>query len=330
MEFRTKIDISPSLLRISYNTKMMLFGSCFAENIGTLLTLNKFDVNVNPFGILYNPLSIAKAISRLLEDKEFEHSNLFNHNELYHSFLHHGNYSKPKAEDSLRLINASLQKAADDVLKSDLLIITFGTSYVFREVASGEVVSNCHKLPARNFDRYRARVEDIVKEWSALIDNLRKQNPSLRFLFTVSPIRHWKDGAHDNQLSKSVLLLAIDELQEKFDDIFYFPSYELMLDDLRDYRFYAEDMTHPNNTAVTYIWGAFRQSFFDAHTEDVMKQWNIIKQALEHRPINAESKEHKEFLRQTLLKLDTFQQKYSYFSCELEKESLLKQLYTEK
>jgi len=305
----------------------MLFGSCFAENIGSLLDSNKFDVNINPFGILYNPSSIAKALYRLLVKKTFTDDDVFLHNGLYHSFLHHGDFSKADKAECLHRINNACQKASDDLQQADTLLITFGTAYVFKHIASESVVSNCHKLPASNFDRYRLSVEDIVNEWSDLINRLKQDNPQLNILFTVSPIRHWKDGAHDNQLSKAILLLAIDELQKKHGNIFYFPSYELLLDELRDYRFYAEDMIHPNDVAVKYIWESFSDTFFDDETMSVMKLWNNISQAINHRPFNAENEMHKEFLRQTLLKLEAFQQKYPYFRCEKEKLSLKDRLY---
>lgn len=184
------------------------------------------------------------------------------------------------------------------------------------------VVGNCHKLPASDFDRYRLSVDDIAGDWESLIGELKQINPALQIIFTVSPIRHMKDGAHENQLSKSVLLLAIDKLREKTDGLHYFPSYEIVLDELRDYRFYNDDMTHPNTMAIKYIWERFSDTYFSAEAHPVMEEWNKIYLALNHRPFNAETDEYKHFLRQTLLKIKAFNEKYPYICCSAEASEL--------
>jgi len=326
MEFRTIVNIADSTLRIDYHSQLMLLGSCFAQSIGKYLCDNKFNVIVNPFGILYNPASIAKVLLRLHNKIHFTQEELFLHDGLCHSFLHHGDFSNPIKEECLANINQEYEKAAANLFQTDTLIITFGTAYVFENRKTSEVVANCHKLPASQFSRSRLTVKQIVTEWTELIRVLRSDNPDLNLLFTVSPIRHWKDGAHENQLSKATLLLAIDEICRNHNNIYYFPSYELMLDDLRDYRFYAEDMIHPNDTAVKYIWDAFKDTFFDSQTENIIKEWQHIKLAVSHRPFNPDTAEHKQFLRQTLLKLDAFCEKYPYFDCSKEKDILKDQL----
>ena len=224
MEFRTIIDIKKSALRISHHSRILMLGSCFAENIGSLLVENKFRINVNPFGILYNPASIAEVLKRLSEYSPFVEESLFMHGGLYHSPLHHSMLSGPNVKECLSKINETYQKAHNDFHSADTIIITFGTAYVFTNKETGEIVANCHKLPASRFNRYKLSVEQITSQWKLLISELRSVNPQLKFLFTVSPIRHWKDGAHDNQLSKATLLLAIDEFQKEMEDIFYFPS----------------------------------------------------------------------------------------------------------
>lgn len=326
MEFRKKIDVPKSNLSINYQSKLMLIGSCFAENIGQNLSQNKFNVNINPFGILYNPASIAVVLKRMMDGTPFSESELRENNGLFVSFMHHGSYSKPTKEEALELINQSLQTAIEDLRNADTLLITFGTSYIYSLKDSDTVVANCHKFPAAMFDRERISVQSIVDMWSDTIENLRKINPSLKLLFTVSPIRHWKDGAHNNQLSKAALLLSIDELINKYDDIYYFPSYEIVMDELRDYRFYAEDMIHPNNTAIEYIWEIFSETYFDEQTKHIMMEWQQIFRAINHRPFNPETEEHKQFLRQTLLKVNELRGKCPYFDLEKEIEVITQKL----
>lgn len=326
MEFRKVIDIPKSELLIGYEDKLMLFGSCFAENIGSRLLANKFDVDVNPFGVLYNPLSIKQAIELLLDEREFSSNDLFFDKGLYHSFFHHSSFSTVSSGEMLRDINESCIKSSQQLRSANILLVTFGTSYVFREKETGSIVANCHKLPASHFDRFRLSVHEIVESWNELIVRLRQENPSVQILFTVSPIRHWKDGAHGNQLSKSILLLAIEELMQAHEGIFYFPSYELLLDELRDYRFYSEDMIHPNNMAVEYIWERFEETFFGDITLALIKEWAKISKAISHRPFNENTEEHKDFLRQTLLKLKNLRKKYPYFDSNLEEQSLEKRI----
>lgn len=322
MEFRKKIDIPRSGLTVGHQDKMLMFGSCFAENIGRYLLENKFDVNVNPFGVLYNPSSISQSVRFLLDEKVFTRSDIFKQQGVFRSYSHHSVFSEMDEDRFLLSINNVCQKASADLREADVLLITFGTSYVYRLKESGAIVSNCHKSPASDFDRFRLSVSDIVNDWTDLIEVLLSKNPDLKILFTVSPIRHWKDGAHNNQLSKSVLLLAIDELQRAFPAVFYFPSYEIVLDELRDYRFYSDDMIHPNDMAIRYIWSIFADTFFDDITKQVNTQWQSLHRAILHRPFNEDTPEHQQFLRQTLLKLQSFREKYPYFDCYNEIELL--------
>jgi hypothetical protein len=316
MDFRTKIEIPQSGLQISHKSRILMFGSCFIENVGRLLIGNKFKANLNPFGVLYNPQSISQALQLLVNEPVFTVDDIFEYKGLYHSFFHHSSFSHSDKEKCLGQINRKLKQASDDLRQADVLFITFGTAYVFRNKESGEVVGNCHKLPADYFDRYRLNVGDIVEDWSNLLKQLKGINPSLQVVFTVSPIRHLKDGAHDNQLGKSVLLLAIDELCRSDKSLHYFPSYEIVLDELRDYRFYNEDMVHPNSVAVRYIWERLAATYMHNGTHLIINEWRKILLALNHRPLNADSEEYKLFLRQTLLKLKVFNEKYPYICCE--------------
>lgn len=295
-----------------------MFGSCFIENIGNLLTRNKFNVNVNPFGVLYNPVSIEQAIRILIEEKEFTENDIFQHNGLYHSFYHHSSLSDIDKDICISSINKSISYSAEDLKKADILFITFGTSYVFHHKEQNIVVGNCHKLPASHFERHKISVEEIVDKWTALIEDLKTINPNLQIIFTVSPIRHLKDGAHDNQLSKATLLLAIDQLCKANSHLHYFPSYEIVLDELRDYRFYNEDMVHPSPLAIQYIWKRFAETYLAPESFRIMDEWSKIYLALNHRPFNEKSEEHKLFLRQTMLKIKAFNDKYPYICCNEE------------
>ena len=251
MELITKVEYDKAPCKISHLSKSLLLGSCFAENIGCLMRENKFDCDVNPFGILYNPLSVSKALDDIIACKHYGPDDLFFHQECYHSYMHHGSFSATNREMVLDTINTRLSKASQRLAQTEVLIITFGTAWVYYLQSTREVVSNCHKMPAKTFVREKLTVNDIVETYSSLIAKLQQCSPNLRLLFTVSPIRHVKDGLHENQLSKATLLLAIDELTRKFpEQVSYFPAYEIVMDELRDYRFYADDMGQPSALAI--------------------------------------------------------------------------------
>lgn len=327
INYCTYIDIPKSALDITYEERLMFLGSCFADNIGLKMTEHRFNVNVNPFGVLYNPLSVALGCKRMLKPELFAEESLFYHNGLYHNFMHHGKFSNASAIDCLAGMNVSLNSAAAYFQNTSCLIITFGTAYVYRFKDSGQVVANCHKLPAAQFVRELLTVEQIVDEWSVLLENIRVKNPLLKVIFTVSPIRHWKEGAHFNQISKAILLLAERALADKYPDwVFYFPAYELMMDELRDYRFYADDMLHPSKVAIDYIWERFRDTYMDAATKDVLKEVEDINRALSHRPINPSTEAHKQFLIQTLLKIQRLQDKYPYICLSKEEKEIANKL----
>lgn len=327
MDFRTKIEITRQEPQINHMTKMMLFGSCFSENIGGKLKDYKFDVDVNPFGILYNPLSILSNIERLIEKRNFEDDDIVEHNGIYQSFMHHGDFSDVNKSLCLSKIRTSFDKACEAVLKTNVFLFTFGTAYIFRLKETNEVVANCHKFPAATFERERLTVEQIVDKWSGLIDKLLENNPNVRMIFTVSPIRHWKDGAHENNVSKAILHLAIDNLKLKYPkSVIYFPAYEIVMDELRDYRFYANDMMHPSAVAVEYIWERFGDAFLSEQTIGIGNEWRRIRQAMEHRPINPNSESHRAFLKQTLSKLIEYDNKYPFINLTDEIKNLTERI----
>ena len=304
MNFITPIQIPPSTIRIGYEHRTMILGSCFAEAIGQRLSDLLFPVDLNPFGILYNPDSIATAIRRLMDGNLFTADELTRYDDLYHSLLHHGSFSAPTAEECLERINARLSAGAEFLAAADRIIVTFGTSYVYRWKGTGAVVGNCHKMPDSYFRRERLSVDKVVHRWNLLLDSMVRRRPEEKWIFTVSPVRHLRDGAHENNLSKSVLHLIIEKLISLYPTIAnYFPAYELMMDELRDYRFYAEDMCHPSPAAIHYISDRFESTYMDAKTRAWLRRAEALHRDLQHRPIHPDSEAHRRFLVQTKLKL---------------------------
>ena len=288
MQLTTPIEISRKLISITHEDGMVLMGSCFADNIGGKLQEAHFHCCVNPFGTLYNPMSVGQALKDIIAGRNYSvtDSEIFNSESIWHSWMHHSRFSADNAESLVENINGSIRKAHEHLLNSRLLIITLGSSYVYRLKEDNRIVANCHKMNEKLFDRSRLNVDDIVDEWIPLLDELHNMNPQLKVMFTVSPIRHKRDGLHANQLSKATLLLAVDRLCELRKDLcLYFPAYEIMMDELRDYRFYADDMVHPSPLAVEYIWERFCTAFFDRKTMDKVTEWRKFEAAQRHRSI---------------------------------------------
>lgn len=274
----------------------MTIGSCFSDNIGKKLQQAFFQTAVNPFGVLYNPVSVAQSLNILVDKTIFTEKDIFEYNSLWHSFSHSSFYSNSDKNTFLKKINESSEEASCFLSKTNHLIITLGTAWVFELIKTGKVVSNCHKLPANDFNRRRLTVNEVVGVLSQTFEKLYQFNPQLDIILTVSPIRHWKDGAHENNLSKSTLHLAIDELVNKYSYASYFPSYEIQMDELRDYRFYAADMMHPSETAIDYIWQRFSETYFDKETMLLKKELEQLRADLNHRPIHPESAEYHKFM----------------------------------
>lgn len=328
MRFFTEIQIPEFPYQMDYSKSMMLFGSCFSENIGQKLLDLKFNVDMNPFGILYNPESIANSLRILLEKQVFTEDDLFQDQGLWNSFYHHSRFSDVDREVTLEKINSRISASHEFLKKADFLIITFGTAWVYELRKTGQVVSNCHKRPSAEFKRFRLGVNEITNIYRELLEQIWKFNPDLKVIFTVSPIRHWKDGAVENQLSKASLLLAIDQVIKGFGDqcCAYFPSYELMMDELRDYRFYAEDMLHISLVAIDYIFERFSKVMITKESMDISKKVIKLRKAFEHRPVNPSTAEFKEFIQRNLLQINQltslfpsldFTQERSYFETKL-------------
>lgn len=325
-KFRTVIEIPKSDFKVSYHSKILMLGSCFVENIGNLLTQNKYNTSVNPFGVIYNPISVGNSLQILIDNKQFTEEDLNFSNELFFSYSHHGSFSHKNADECLKKINAKINTSSADLAGADLLFVTFGTAWVYELTDSGEIVSNCHKQPESIFNRYRLDVDEIVCFYKKLILSLSLFNPQLKIVFTVSPIRHWKDGAHGNQLSKSTLLLAVDQLVQLFDHVSYFPSYEIVMDELRDYRFYHEDMIHMNSTSIKYIWERFTDTFMEKHTLDYMKKIQKIISAAQHRPFNPNTESHQKFIQSTFLNMEILEKQLPNLSFGTERKLMRENL----
>ncbi len=323
MEFHTAIQIPRSDIPITHTSRILLLGSCFSSHIGSRLLMHKFRVDENPFGILYNPFSISRAIRRLLSGIAFSESELIYYQGIYHSLMHHGQFSDAERKKCLDKMGVRFEPAAAEIHRATHFLITFGTAYAYRWRESGEIAGNCHQIPADRFIPVRLSVEEIMEEWKEVIGLVMRENPDARFVFTVSPIRHWKDGAHENQLSKSILHLAIDGLQQCFPHVTrYFPAYELMMDELRDYRFYADDMMHPAPLAIEYIWERFSDTFFSEETRKVNREWVQIRKGLDHRPLHPDTPSFRLFKASLSQKLEAFAVNHPEISCEEERNLL--------
>lgn len=315
--FLTQVKIPNSSFLISYEDRILSLGSCFAENIGTKLQQAYFLSFINPFGVLYNPLSVGQGIRYLLSEKEFTKDNLFQHGSLWSSFSHSSTFSATTAAETLQKINSRLLASRNFLSEADVVLITLGTAWVFENVETGSIVANCHKLPASCFKRRRLSVDEIVVELSEIIVLLREKNKDLKFAFTVSPIRHWKDGAHENTVSKSTLHLAVDRIKKSFENVEYFPAFEIMMDELRDYRFYATDMLHPSEQAVDYIWQRFSETYFADETRQLKKELEQLRADLNHRPLHPETQEYQLFLESVEKKKNGLIEQYPFLKVRL-------------
>lgn len=312
--FRTEIKLNKSTLKINHEDSIITIGSCFSDNIGNRLKENKFEVSTNPFGILYNPISISQNLEKVLDKSYFSENDLINHNGLWHSFYHHGNFSDQNKQVVLNKINQSITSQHNFLKKAKYLIITFGSAYVYQYIEKNIIIANCHKIPEKNFYQYMLDLDFVYNHWIELINKINLFNPQINIIFTVSPIRYLKYGNEMNQISKSLLLLLVHKLKNNFSNIFYFPAYEIFMDDLRDYRFYKEDMIHPSEAGINYVWSKFSELFFDKNTIETIKKIKEINSALNHRPINPTSDQHKVFLNSQINKIIQIKKQYPYLN----------------
>ncbi len=284
MDFRTPVRPITTDIRIDHRHPVVMTGSCFTGNIGRRMERGLFDVLVNPSGTIYNPLSISRTIRNSIEGKHTNGSDLVFHDGLYHSMDHHSSFSSCDRDDVISRVNTSADLTREYLKNASALIVTWGTARTYRYVPTQSVDCNCHKLPAGMFETVNLEADDICRDWSMLIEELHSLNRNLNIIFTISPIRYKAYGLHESNLDKAVLLTAADRLVKRFSDrTVYFPAYEILLDDLRDYRFYAPDMIHPSETAVDYIYEIFSKSFYDEATQKFEKQCLKLTSRLSHR-----------------------------------------------
>jgi len=310
MQLQTNIHINPFECKLRHANKILMLGSCFATNIGERLADAKFNVCINPFGVIYNPASIANGIKILLENRSFTENDLLLHNGLYYSFSFHSSFSGVEKQSVLDKMNMAKSRGHEFIKNAENILLTFGSSTAYRHVMTNEIVANCHKLPSCEFEKIDLDIAEIVKLTNATIHNIREINSKVNFIFTVSPIRYLTIGEHGNQLSKSRLLLAINEICNANSRCYYFPAYEIMMDELRDYRFYADDMLHPATLAIDYIWQQFANVAIADESLVIMEEIKKIQAAKMHRPFNPNSAEHKNFLKTYFEKTKQLQQKY--------------------
>jgi len=290
MKLITEVALPEYPFKLDHQAPVLMMGSCFTENIGRQLERFCFPVVINPFGVTYNPLSVKKGLDALMHKEVYREEDLNLHNDLWFSFDHYTGFSSLDRGEALEAINQSFRAAKELLKKAGVVILTWGTSWVYRYKETGQVVCNCHKIPAKEFTRSQLSTGEIIKAYEELLPQLFELNSSLKIIHTISPVRHWKDGAHGNQLSKAALLLAGDALQERFPDrFFYFPSYEIVMDELRDYRFYAEDMIHTGHQTTAYIWEKFQQVLISESSSEIIKELEPLIKLREHRPRGSDS-----------------------------------------
>ena len=306
LNFQTEIHLDPSSYPLDFTTKMMALGSCFTDAIGQRLKTSKFKIQLNPFGTLFNPASIFTLLKLSLEPPKTFPEGIIARDGHFCHLLCHSDISAPSPEALLELMKKKCTNLKKNLAITDLLILTFGNAQVYVHKKLNHIVTNCHKQSSDLFTKRMLTPEEIVCGFEEFFLPLKLINPGLRILLTLSPVRYLQDGFICNSVSKSVLRLAIDQIQKKFSEVDYFPAYEIFMDDLRDYRFYADDLVHPNSLAVEYLWKKFSDSFFNAQTRDIVRKWAKLIKSLEHQPIHPETPDYQEFIRLLLNQIEAF------------------------
>lgn len=311
MKFSTPVNIPSSKFFIHHEQSLVLFGSCFSQNIGNKLSYHKFKVNQNCFGTIFNPISIAKNIIRLIDDTPYTKDDFYHYKE--DKIVNFDTQFISYESDLINVVNQEnslFKEEREHFNKSEVLIITLGTAWVYEFNETNKIVANCHKIPQNNFSKRLLDIDEIVNAFLPILNQLRHLN----IIFTVSPVRHIKDGLHENNLSKSTLLLSIKNLVEHNSNCYYFPAYEIIIDELRDYRFYKNDLVHPTEMAVNYVWEKFGETFFSESTKNINTEINKIQKALSHKPFNEMSLAHKNFLKTLTNQIEELKAKYSFIN----------------
>jgi len=314
MNFTTPVSLKKSNQPIHYSSKIVSLGSCFAENMGDKFDYFKFQVTTNPFGIIFNSVSIERLIYRAVHQLEFDEDDVFFYNECWHCYEVHSVLNAHGKEELLAHLNQTLHHFRNQIQESTHCIITYGTSWVYRLKHSNQIVANCHKVPQSQFEKELLSIEIIQQSIQNSVDLIRKVNPNCAFVFTISPVRHIKDGFVENQRSKSHLISALHSLlsENRFLRSEYFPSYEIMMDELRDYRFYADDMLHPSQSAIDHIWIKFFKNYVSEVEFGQMNQIGEIQRALKHRPFSPNSENHQKFVSNLNQKIQRIQEQLPF------------------
>jgi hypothetical protein len=313
-------------LHLDHQQGISCFGSCFAAHMAKRLQDAKFDCLLNPFGILFNPVSIAQSIDKILEDYTFNDADLVKNENRWFSLWHHSSFSNQQSNKLRSELQMAAQEAKQKIKQTSLFIFTFGSAYYYQHKATNIVAANCHKLPKEQFEKKRFSEEEITNHFCDTLNKLSSINPNAQFVFTVSPIRHAKDGLIENTRSKATLHLSIFAILKQFSQAVYFPSFEIMMDDLRDYRFYGPDMLHPTDTAIDYIWKHFTDNIFSKDTHNLTQKIKAIQMAVAHSPFHANSQGHQKFIRNTLQKIEDVQKGQANLNFDNERAQLEGQL----
>lgn len=327
MQFRTELQLPGSNKKISHSNQIFGIGSCFIDSIGDKLENSKFQVLKNPYGTLFHPLAIETALARIHSMAFYSEEEIFKYGELYFSWDHHTSFSQITLKSTLEKINNELELANEFIQKSDVFFLTFGTSFAYKIKELGLFVANCHKVPQQHFEKVLltdAQIKSSIKNCFNLIMDI---NPNARIITTISPVRHIKDGLIENNISKSKLISNLNEVSAMYENAEYFPAYELMMDDLRDYRFYKEDLIHPNEMAIDYIWEKFSDKYFDEQTRMKIKISDKITSSVSHRPMNKNSTSYKEFLYKTIKSIESVENQFpkdSFYAEKLMLKNLMK------
>ncbi len=324
MKLQTNVEIAAPKRRIDFSSKLLMIGSCFTENIGRILEDYKFPVFLNPCGIAYNPVSVCNSISFLTGSKKLKTADLVFNNDLWHSLHHHGSFSDRKKEEVENKITLKIAQGKHCLKNATHIFLTLGTAWVFEHIATRQIINNCHKIPAKEFQRKRLSVQEITDILEQSISEIQQLNPTAEIIFTVSPVRHKKDGFHENQLSKATLLLAIAELQKKDSGIGYFPAYEIVLDELRDYRFFAEDFCHLNELGSTYVWEKFAANYIEKEAQLHFPAIKKLQKALNHRIQERDSTATQNFQQKLLMQIQELEKQLPTVDFSKEAENILK------
>ncbi|RYC51843.1 GSCFA domain-containing protein [Flagellimonas olearia] len=319
MKLQTIVPLQKAEHPIDYSSKMLLLGSCFVENMGSKLDYFKFQQLQNPFGILFHPLALENLVERALAGKTYHVDEVFEQNGIWHCFDAHSDLNALSKEDLLNHLNQGLKETKSELENATHVVITLGTAWVYEHRSLGKTVANCHKVPQKVFEKRLLSPEEIQSSLYRLVDLVAKVNPKVNFIFTVSPVRHLKDGFVENQQSKAHLITSLHSVlssRAQSRGMSYFPAYEIMMDELRDYRFYGKDLVHPNALAVEYIWGKFKSVWISPDCYTVMDEVDGVQKGLQHRPFNPDSEAHQTFRKSLRTKITYLQERYPFMKFE--------------